>query len=296
MIRLSVVVCTYNRADLLKDCLESLYGQSAGESDYEVIVVDNNSTDRTEEVTRGFSGRHSNCRYVLETTVGLSHARNRGYIEARGEYVAYIDDDARAYKDWVESIIGFTRRRPEVPAFGGPYNGFNLTELPGWYKASYGSWSLGNQERPITDREWINGMNMAFNRSVLMELGGFNTALGMSGSKVSYGEETNLVVRIRATGRQVFYLPDMVVDHLIPEYKMSLAWMLKSNYINGFTALETFGFKKEPVKRIAISVCLFLSAVIKFILSREWRLKARLLESFAHFVWHLGLTIRMLRG
>ncbi|MGD8380729.1 MAG: glycosyltransferase, partial [Syntrophobacterales bacterium] len=96
MIKISVIVCTYNRAELLGGTLRTLCHQTLDTSEYEVIVVDNNSTDNTREVVDEFCRRSSNVRYCFEPQQGLSHARNQGLQEAKGKYVAYIDDDARA--------------------------------------------------------------------------------------------------------------------------------------------------------------------------------------------------------
>ena len=92
---ISVVVCTFNRAQLAATAIESLCEQTADKSQYEVIVVDNNSQDNTREVTEDFCSRYPNLRYCLEEEQGLSHARNRGWRESRGVYVAYVDDDCR---------------------------------------------------------------------------------------------------------------------------------------------------------------------------------------------------------
>ena len=107
---LTVVVCTYNRSDLLAGCLESLCQQTIKKDKFEIILVDNNSTDNTSEIAKGFLDQ-SNFRYLLETSPGLSHARNRGLNEAKGEYVGYIDDDARAKYDWLETAINIIESR-----------------------------------------------------------------------------------------------------------------------------------------------------------------------------------------
>ena len=265
-------------------------------SDYEVIIVDNNSIDNTQEIALSFVERYPNFRYIKEPKQGLSHSRNRGYKEAYGEYVAYIDDDARAEKKWVENIIGFALRRPDIVAFGGPYKRFVFEEIPKWYKDSYGSCNLGEEERPIAHNEWISGTNMIYKSSLLMELGGFDTRVGMSGDTVSYGEETNLLIKIKQKSLPIFYVPNIVVEHLIPDYKLSLKWMLKSHYMNGFSGFETFGMRRERVKWVLKTLYVGLKGLIKFILSKERYFKARILESFSGFIWNLGLTIRMFRG
>lgn len=293
---ISVVVCTYNRADLLPGCLQSLAEQTLDKSLYEIIVINNNSTDATQEMAEGFTARYPNFRVVVETKQGLSHARNRGYMEARGEYAAYIDDDARADKGWIEGIIDFTKRHPEVVAFGGPYTSFSLVDVPKWYKESYGSWSLGERERPIDKTEWINGTNMVFKKPLLIELGGFHTGVGMSGNTISYGEETNLLIKVKDRNLPVYYVPGIVVEHLVADYKMSLGWMIKSFYMSGFSALETFNLKRRPGRRILVTAYLFFKGLILFVFSRERYIKTRVLDSFSAFFNGLGLTVRMFKG
>ena len=98
---ISVVVCTFNRADLLETSLEALDEQILESSEYEVIVVDNNSTDNTLNVVEELCNRLTSLRYCFEPNQGLSHARNRGWREAMGEYVAYIDDDCKVPGQWL---------------------------------------------------------------------------------------------------------------------------------------------------------------------------------------------------
>jgi len=90
---ISVIVCTYNRAELLRELLPTLCEQTVAFTQYEVIVIDNGSTDHTKTVAAVFAARYPQVRYCYEPRQGLSHARNRGWQEAKGDYVAYIDDD-----------------------------------------------------------------------------------------------------------------------------------------------------------------------------------------------------------
>ena len=117
----SVVICTYNRCDLLPPALESVVEQSAAGVGYEVIVVDNNSTDGTRRVVEAMIARrgHANLRYVFEGEQGLSHARNAGVRAARARVVAFTDDDVRAAPDWVASIKRAFDEHPEAAYVGG---------------------------------------------------------------------------------------------------------------------------------------------------------------------------------
>src|SRR5690349_3554566 len=94
-LRVTVVVCTFNRASLLIGCLSRLAEQAGPQTASEVLVVDNNSSDNTTESVKPFCERYAWFRLAVENKQGLAQARNRGWQEARGEYVAFIDDDAR---------------------------------------------------------------------------------------------------------------------------------------------------------------------------------------------------------
>jgi len=233
-ISVSVVVCTYNRPQLLGMCLESLVGQNCDSCRYEVIVVNNGSSDNTQEIIDYYRNGYTNVRGVYEAAQGLSHARNRGWREAEGIYVAFIDDDAVAGPEWVGSIMDFIGRRPDIGVFGGPYTAFSLIDYPDWFPPEYGALDYGEEERPINvGIEWITGSNMVIRKALFLEYGGFDVRLGMSGSTIAYGEEIRFILTMSEQGEQVYYVPAIKVAHLVADYKMRLGWLLLSNYANG---------------------------------------------------------------
>src|SRR5713226_9622239 len=114
---ISVVICTRNRAQLLERALASVADQEFARTDYEILVVDNGSTDRTQEVVKQFP----DARYLYEGEAGLCIARNAGWREAKGRYVAFFDDDATALPGWLAAIRdGFASASPLVGIVGGP--------------------------------------------------------------------------------------------------------------------------------------------------------------------------------
>ena len=293
---LSVIVCTYNRSFWMRNCLESLVSQCRDESRIEVLIVDNNSTDDTRNAAEEYTSRLPNFRYVLEQAQGLSHGRNRGYREARGELVAYIDDDARAHDDWIESIIQFFETHTQVTGVGGPYNAFSTVPIPDWFPREYGRRSLGNDTRAIRDDEWISGTNMIFRKQALEEIGGFDTGLGMAGNKISYGEETNLVRRMRAKGMQINYCPTIVVDHVIMPYKLSLRWLLKSNYSSGKDGVKTFEYKGNAITYLPALIRGLLLALVRFFTCNEKYFKTRIYRSASQLYWQLGFFVKLLES
>lgn len=243
---ISVVVCTYNRAEVLQRCLQSLADQNVDSNLFEVIVVDNNSTDNTLEIVDQYVKINHNFSIVTELNKGLSHARNLGWSVALGQYIAYIDDDANAYPNWISGIIDFVERQPDTGIFGGPYDAFFMGPIPDWFPPEYGKLDLGAVERPIRlGYEWIVGLNMVIRKDLFYEYGGFDVRLGMTGKTTAYGEEVNFFLNMYDNGVQVFYVPSIKVKHLVAEYKMSLNWLLLSGYSAGRGYELTFNVKRS---------------------------------------------------
>jgi len=238
--RISVVVCTYNRSRLLAQVMQGLCEQSLDRRQYEIIVVDNGSTDDTAGVVERFV-LAGHVRYRVETRPGLSHARNRGWREARGEYVAYVDDDCRVPSGWL--AVGADVIEAVAPAmFGGPYYAFYETPKPAWFKDSYATHDNGGRARLLGRHEYLSGGNMFVRRDLLERLGGFDPALGMSGEAIGYGEETHLQLRIRAAmpDAAIYYEPRLFVYHLVRPQKMSLRWMVRQHLSQGRAAYHVF--------------------------------------------------------
>lgn len=259
---ISVVICTYNRAELLADALQTLCEQTLESSHYEVIVVDNNSRDNTRAVTEDFCRRYPNIRYCVETRQGLSHARNRGWREAKGAYVAYIDDECKVPIQWLAVALQIIERlSPAV--FGGPYYGYHNSLKPRWWKESYGAFEHSKTATVLTIGEYVRGGNIFIRRRLLEEIGGFNSRYGMVGQKIAYGEETDLQKRIRATwpDELIYYDPKLYVWHLVRPEKMVLRWILTSYFIGGRYSYHVSQGNTHQASRLP-RVRLFVQVVI----------------------------------
>ncbi len=231
---ISLVICTYNRAGILERALQSACRQAVHPSRSEILVVDNNSADHTREIVAGFQRDHANLRYLHETRIGLSHARNRGWQEARAPYVAYVDDDCILPPHWLAVALEIIAvHRPQ--AFGGPYRAFYLSPRPAWYKDSYASGNHGPIARNLGEREYLFGGNMTYRCSMLDQLGGFDPHFGMAGANVGYGEDTEIQIRLSdlypETG--IWYDPRLEVLHLVRPDKMTLPWMARAAIAKG---------------------------------------------------------------
>ncbi|RKZ48287.1 MAG: hypothetical protein DRR16_31950 [Candidatus Parabeggiatoa sp. nov. 3] len=237
VIGLSVIICTYNRADLLKNVLQDVCEQTLADSEFEVIVVDNHSTDQTRAVAESFCQRYPNVRYCFEAQQGLSHARNRGWREARGEYLAYLDDDCQIPTQWLTVAKEIIEQHAPI-VFGGPYYAFYNSAKPDWWKDDYDAYhsmiyaDTAGYLEPYQD---IHGGNLFIQQSILQKVGAFNPQLGMSGQQLGYGEETELQMRIfkALPSPRAYYDPRLYVDHLVAAKKMNIGWVIRANIAHG---------------------------------------------------------------
>ncbi|MDY6986512.1 MAG: glycosyltransferase [Thermodesulfobacteriota bacterium] len=225
--RVSVVVCTYQNPDSLRNTLDSLAQQTLEQDLFEVIVVDNNSNDRTRDVVASYSW----VTYILEKQVGLSHARNAGLLAARADVVAFIDDDAEASKVWLESLLKVYDSVPDAWAVGGKVLPIWDAEKPKWLtKDYYRSLSLvewGEESRPLHWPERIIGTNCSFKKRVFSEIGRFDTSLGRMGPVMLGNEDTEIQQRIHRSAHLVYYSPEAVVYHHVPASRMTKTYFRK---------------------------------------------------------------------
>lgn len=248
---ISVALCTHNRADLLGSVLDSLCRQAIDPTYYEIIVIDNDSNDCTEEVVSNFSLIHPNVRYCFEASLGHSAARNRGWQEAIGSYVAYIDDDALAPENWLATAMTLIQR--ECPGlFGGPYYAYYRTPKPLWFKDEYGSSRMGESAGPLGRDEYLSATNIFVRRDLLERVGGFDPAYGGIGRDLGYAEETELQRRIRRTfpAESALYEPSLYVRHLVKPEWLSIKWRMHSYFIMGryhYHAVPNSSFRQTSV-------------------------------------------------
>ena len=227
---ISVIVCTYNRARYIIRCLETLTKTHC--RDYEVIVVDNNSSDGTAEFVKSFLKDRPDLpvKYVFEPAQGLSNARNRGMKEAGGEVFVFLDDDAFVVGDYISNIEAFLFSYPDVAAFGGPIEPlFDDCKRPKWLCRWSMSWisayDLGTEVREFGDNAFPFGGNSGVRRDIVERIGQFNPDLGRKGGNMDAGEEKDFYKRIRALGGDIVYCPDMRIRHVITENRTTLEYV-----------------------------------------------------------------------
>ena len=236
---LSVILCTYNRERYLYNVLHSLAAGTC--RDYEIVLVNNNSTDGTEAECRRFQADHPDVafRYCIESQQGLSYARNRGIQESQGEVLVYVDDDALVNPEYLQTYADFFRQHPEAMAAGGPilpqYDG---CEEPLWMshytrQLVTGKLDLGSREREFPNGAFPGGGNAAYRKEVFDQVGLFNVELGRKGNSLIGAEEKDLFAKMTSRGIRFYYLPTAILYHLIPPKKLTDDYFNRLTYSIG---------------------------------------------------------------
>jgi len=247
--KLSIIICTYNRAGLLGTTLQSLVALENLDLS-EIIVVDNRSTDQTEAVVKSFIDRYQDemeIRYILEPVQGLSAARNTGILASRSALIAFLDDDAIPCRTWITTIVSTFTDRPEVMAMGGKISPVFESKRPEWlikpFELPYTIVDLGNRIREYPRRLHPCGANMAM-RKIVFDISLFPLELGRKGESLISGEEAWLFGEMQKKGHLILYHPLMAVDHFVPASRLTEAWIMKRYYSQGISnAMKREGLK-----------------------------------------------------
>jgi glucosyl-dolichyl phosphate glucuronosyltransferase len=302
--KISIVVCTYNRSQVLRGCLDSLLHQTVENSLFEVIIVDNNSPDDTQKVVAPYVEHYPHFRYILETEIGLSRARNTGFQQAQTGWILYLDDDVKVLPNLVESALN-TIDNYDFDCFGGIIYTFYLKERPRWIKPDF----LSNQSLLDTyktpslvasERE-IWGCLLAFKKDLLQKFGGFKPDLGMNGNKMGYFEETDMLLNFKDGGYRMGIDPNMRLYHLIPDFKLNLSWHLKECFVSGRDVYRYWSetiptgkinFLYYLLKRLLIYPRFFFNALKRWISEDDFYYQNMMIQTFRPILFDLGIIMR----
>lgn len=258
MMKLDVIIATYNRRALLGRALASLLAPEVPEGmTVRVIVVDNNSNDGTpqvvEEWKEKFGGRLS---YVFEATQGKSHALNAGISAARGDLIGMVDDDEEIDARWY-STVQQAFSDPAVDFIGGACLPRWGAPQPEWLPRDYPGvigWIDGG-ERVLTygvDYEGIlMGGNAVLRRSVFERVGGYAAGLGPTGRRIVLGEDQEMFERLMAAGLRGFYRPDLIIYHFVPPERLTKRYFRRWCFRNGVSLGIIDRGRRAPVAYMA---------------------------------------------
>ena len=217
--RVTVAIPTHNRAEFLRQTLAGLATQDFPADQFEVLVIDNNSTDDTAAVVAACAGKRPAPRWILETrSRGLDHARNRALAEARGEIVLFGDDDILVESDWITRMVapwaGADAAR--IGAVGGEVIPIFPDGLPPWIAEWHGPLAFRAEAGPVRPNQSPMGANLAFPRRVFRELGPFHTGLDRTAGSYFSGGDSEMIRRLRTAGLEVWFAPAAAVRHQMP--------------------------------------------------------------------------------
>lgn len=242
MKRLSVIFCTYNREKYIYNALRSIAEQDFLPDNYEIVLVNNNSTDSTESICEQFQKDYPliHFNYFVETNQGLSYARNRGVKESEGKILVFVDDDATVFDGYLSSIDAFFAQYPHAVACGGPIFPVYEVEKPKWLshyteQLIGGALYEGNQTKAFNRGKYPGGGNSAFRSEVFDKYGLFNVELGRKGTGLIGAEEKDLYDRLTKGNETFYYLPQMGIHHYIPEKKLTESHFRELTYSIGIS-------------------------------------------------------------
>ncbi len=262
--KISLIICTYNREKFLGKALQSLTKQTLPPEQFEILIVNNNATDGTEQISKDFieTNPKLNIRYFVESNQGLSYARNRGIREAYGAIITYIDDDAEAENDFLAQILTFLEARPEVAGVGGKIIPKYEGTPPEWMnKYLYGfvtKVDFGDDIFMYTGKSYPAGCNMTYRKKLLLEAGGFNENLKWR------ADDKYIFFAVQRIDHKIYHLPQAVVQHNIDDYRTT-----DENFIR---LSKKFG-SEERIRVLDIGLSAFLKKIVEFI----FKFKASLL-------------------
>ncbi len=250
----SVIVCTYRSDDYenVLDVVASLLNQTYPEIEI-IIVVDGNEGLRKKVAT--IYNTQDNIQVIAsEESVGVSGARNLGIRRARGDIIAFLDDDTVTEKRWIEDMINTYQKNDAIAVAG--------TVLPIWLakKPDYlpeelywlvGLTYKGFAKEGVTDIRNALGPNMSFKREVFEKVGLFNQDFGFARKRASasymQGEEPELALRMKnKLGKGVLYNPNLIVYHKVPEWKTRLRILLRRAFYQGYSKALLKKLSRSP--------------------------------------------------
>ena len=230
-LHVSVVVPTYNRAAMLERTLLSLFSQRTDDANFEIIVVDNNSSDRTGELVESLKAQSPvTLRYLRETQQGNAYARNTGIDQAQAPIIAFLDDDCVADENWVSTIKTTFDRAPEISFVGGRVLPMWETEPPSWLTTAH--WAplalldYGGDELAIggSPPRGLLTANLAVRKNVFAEVGGFSPALQRVKGGIGSLEDHEFLLRMCRGGNRGIFLPELITRTPVDPERISKAY------------------------------------------------------------------------
>lgn len=227
-IKLSIVICTLNRIELLTQVVNKLLILISSHKEIELLVIDNDSKDSTFKDTSKLCINYTQLRVFKEYEKGLSHARNRGVQEAEGDWIFFIDDDGMPDDNLIIFILGYIAK-DSFKIIGGKYFPWYYYGREKWMKDRYyGNYPELHSKEVLKGDRRLSGGILLIKKSLFNKVGYFNTELGMIGSTIGYSEETEFQDRLIKLGVELLFDPQLKMFHVVAKGKMKVSWFFQS--------------------------------------------------------------------
>ena len=259
---ISVIICSYNRADYITGAIESLYNQTLDKNRFEILVIDNNSIDNTGELVQNYMSNHPGfeLHYQTESRQGASFARNTGAAFAKSPLLCFMDDDATAETHYLERILNFFSSHPDAAGLGGRIIPKYIPEKPEWMShfvsSLVGNFDYSNHLTVFKEGKYPLESNMIVRKDDFEAIGGFNIELpGVKGTLRIGGEGKDFFYRLQALGKKVYYDPKVVVHHIVEVKKLTPHYM--------YRVASGIG-RGERVRTLAISRWAYVKKILEY--------------------------------
>jgi glycosyltransferase involved in cell wall biosynthesis len=296
VLRFSIIIATYNRCESLKDTLDSLLKQDCDWSQLsEIIIVDNNSTDKTHQIIESFNNLFkTKLRYLKETRQGKSNALNSGIHAADGNILIFTDDDVLLDASWLNEILQVFNRN-EIDIMGGRVLPLYPAQTPSWIKRNQyylrGPIVSYDHGEDIIDFKLgkvasFIGANVVYKKSILEELGGFNPCLGPG--QGTFGDDIEMFERAAVCGQKnIIYNGKALVYHKVDPQRMTLRYIASWNFQNGrYKAMKEKDNEKYP-NRVGKIPTYLIRRILLGILSLLW--PQQFLKNWCALSFDLGM-------
>jgi len=269
---LSITICTYNRLEYLKKCLTSILDQTQGSQIIEINIIDNNSTDNTKNYIAERQKEFPEINYYIEKKQGISHARNLSFKVCKGDFLAFVDDDAVINKNWLESLLNELKNQNQNIVYGGPIYPKFETEPEKWIDKNYFVREFKETDGflgTIKSKEGFSGGNMCISKNLFLKSDEFNTEIGMTGGNLGLGEEPDFFYKLVKNNKEVklYNISEMSITHSEASYKLEKEYLRDRIILNANQFTKRTLFHENFLMKIIILKFKLFIQTIKLIIS-----------------------------
>lgn len=289
----SIIICTYNRSDILDKCLRSIVEYGGKELDnLEIIVVDNNSNDATKTVCNNYL-KILPLRYYLEMAQGLANARNSGAINSSFEWLFYMDDDSLIQKDTIKQLF-FTIENYDFEIFGGIYEAYYLETKPKWLSEEFGTKQVSATKIEYLEKDFLEGGILVIKKSVFKLIGYFRADLGMKADSIGYSEESDFLKRAKQSDVKCGINPFFKIYHIVGRHKFNVYWHLKAYYALGRDKIDD-AFEISFARTLILLPFRVVKYFIKYLFEKNFYFENFIWYSFNNTFYLIGRVEKLLK-